>query len=213
MTEQHPGGVPDDFDAFHRPPAEPGLDQTMVFATVPPAGPEPGTPGLKQRMAGLGRTKLAVAGVVTAVLLGGGAWAAASAMASSSNGQPAAAGAPTTGATTHAKGGKAAKAAKPGKNARAEHLAITQLGTNTFTATDAKGAFITVTYGDNTKFGNKQHPLSPDQLAVGMTVTVMGERSGDTVTATSIAEPVKGKQAAKPSAPAASATSAAIVNG
>jgi hypothetical protein len=221
MTEQFPGQVPEDFDAFR--PAEtqpaqphPGYsfpyqepDPTMVFEPIAPA-PAPAPQGWRQRIGGMGKAKLAAAGAAAVVVIGGGAWAASSAFASSP-GSPAAASAPQV-ATSTPTPSAPTKGARGKTGVKAVRLTITQVGTSSFTGTDIKGQTVTVTYGDTTKFGNKVHPLSPDQLTAGMVVTVLGERSGASITATNIAAPVK-KGGGKGPGPQPSATPGQDNNG
>lgn len=195
MSEQFPGPGPDPgrdpdgFDAFSQPAAprpapdhnSPQSDATMVFAV---AAPEPD--GFGQRLARFGRAKAAVAGVAALALIGGGAWAASTAFGASSG----SASSPVASAPVAPSAG-AAQGARAKKGAKVLRLAITRVGPDTFAGTDAKGAVVTVSYGDDTKFGTTASPLSVDQLAVGVTVAVSGERTGDSVTATTITLPGK----------------------
>lgn len=208
MTEQHPGGVPENFDAFSRP--EPSPDDTWI-ATTPAANPAlyapidpygieggeeapplpPQRPGLGARLAGQGKGKLIAGGVAAVLVIGGVVWGTSAALASSGKGGTSA---PTAGAAQN-------PAAATGKGARKKaevktvRLKITSLAADSFVGTDAKGQSVTVAYGDDTLWGTKARPLSPDQLAVGMTVTVAGDRSGGSVDATAVVPAKQGAAA------------------
>ncbi|MBS2547294.1 hypothetical protein KGQ19_10450 [Catenulispora sp. NL8] len=171
--------------------------------------PEPQQRGVKQRLTRLGPLKLAVLGTAGVIVLGGAAWGTTAAMQSSgSSSSNTAAAAPTSGQTQSqapgaggTSGGAGGKHAKAGKPAR---IKITQVGAGSFTGTAAKGTTVTVDYDAGTKFGTKAHPLTSAQLQAGMTVTVIGERKGDTITATEVAEPAKTPK--KPGTPGATST-------
>ena len=66
---------------------------------------------------------------------------------------------------------------------------ITAINGQSWTVQDKKGHTYTVTINDKTQFGTKAQPASQQQFAVGGTVRVAGQVSGDTVTATRIATP------------------------
>ncbi len=194
MTEQQPGGVPENFDAFARP--EPAAGDTWVanpayYAPIDPYGveeagePAPPRPaGLRGRLAGLGKGKLIAGGVAVVLVVAGAVWGTSAALASSGPGPSSAAAA--------APGGKASVPGKGARKAGAKNttklvkLKITSVAADSFVGTDAKGQSVTVAYGDSTHFGTKARPLSPDQLAVGMIVTVAGDRSDGSVDATAI---------------------------
>lgn len=166
------------------------------FGEQPYGAPQAPRPqGVKQRLTRLGPLKLAVLGTAGVIVLGGAAWGTTAALqsgsSSSSNSNTAAAApatdqspAPGAGATTGG-GGKHAKAPK------AARVTITQVGTGSFTGTEAKGRTVTVDYGADTRFGSKAHALTSADLKVGMTVTVLGPLQGDTITATAVAVPAK----------------------
>ena len=145
--------------------------------------------GFRTRLARLGAMKLAALATGLVLVVSGIAWGTSAALASSgsSSAAPAAPGDSTPSATSTDTAKKAHKAVR---------VKITQLAAGSFTGTTGKDQVtVTVVFGADTKFGNKAHPLTPDQLAVGMTVTVAGDRKGDTITAASIAVPVKKAQA------------------
>ena len=132
-------------------------------------------------------------GTAGVIVLGGAAWGTTAALQSSGSSSNTAAApatdqsqAPAAGATT---GG--GKHAKTGKAAR---VTITQVGTGSFTGTEAKGKTVTVDYGATTRFGSKAHALTSADLKVGMTVTVLGPLQGDTITATAVARPGQGAE-------------------
>ncbi len=197
MTEQHPGNEPD-------------LSQTRAFQPLDPYGTEAHRPGdygageyrageyedeefdgprpsLRERISGWGAVRTASVGAAVLLVVGGVAWGTSAALATTD------ASSPTTQASQNpvvplATGSQSSPTKKPAKAVR---VMITHLGVNSFTGTDGKGRTVTVAYGADTKFGNKARPLSPAQLAAGMAVTVLGERTGDSVIATSIGTPVK----------------------
>ena len=136
-----------------------------------------------ERIAAFGRAKAALAAAAVLVVIGGVAWGTSAAMGSSGSASPS----PVPPAASATASGAHPKKAV----AKAIKVTITAVAANSFTGTEGKNKPVTVAYGDDTKFGNKEHPLSADKLAVGMTVTVLGERAGDTITATSIGVPVK----------------------
>jgi hypothetical protein len=198
MTEQHPGGVPENFDAFSRP--DPSPDDTWIATTpaanpahyapidpygidgdeeAPPVPPRPA--GLRDRLAGLGRGKLIAGGVAAVLVVGGVVWGTSAALASSGPGSPA----PAAGAA-HDPTAATGKGAKKKTEVKAVRLKITSVTADSFVGTDAKGQSVTVAYGDNTHFGTKARPFSPDQLAVGMVVSVAGDRSGGSVDAIAV---------------------------
>ena len=196
MTEQRPETTPED------------LPQTRVFQPIDPyrvgeyadlrpeaiaaaaaaaeddEDDEP-YPSLKERISAFGRARAALVAVAAVLVVGGIAWGTSAALASSdSGGTPKAAApaasSPPTGA--HPKKG----------TTRPARVTITSLAASSFSGTtELRGKAVTVVYGDDTKFGNKARPLDPADLKVGMTVTVLGEQSGDTITATNIGLPVK----------------------
>ena len=186
-------------------------DYQQGFEQQPYGGPqpEPPKPGFKQRLTRLGPLKVALLGTAGVIVLGGAAWGTTAAMQSSgSSSANTAAAAPATGptdgqapgagGTTGGAGGKHAKAGKPAR------IKITQVGSGSFTGTAAKGTTVTVDYDAGTKFGTKAHPLTSAQLKAGMTVTVVGERNGDTITATEVVEPAKTPK--KPGTPGATSS-------
>jgi hypothetical protein len=200
MTEQHPGGVPENFDAFSRP--EPSPDDTWIattpaanpalYAPIDPYGIEDGEAaasvptrpaGLRDRLAGLGRGKLIAGGVAAVLVVGGVVWGTSAALASSDSGSASAA--PTAGAPQNP-AGAAGKGAKKKSDVKMVRLKITSVAADSFVGTDAKGQSVTVAIGDDTHFGTKARPLTQDQLAVGMVVTVAGDRSGGSVDAIAI---------------------------
>jgi hypothetical protein len=166
--------------------------EDAAAAQGPEGGPRrPG--GVRQRLGRLGGPRLVALGAGLVIVVGGVAWGATAALGSGKAGPAAqvqnpgpnpADGGATAGTGT---GKKAKNGAKNG--AKAARVTITKLDAGSFTGTDAKGGPITVVYGDDTKFGTKARPLSPDQLQVGMTVTVAGTHSGDKITALVIAPP------------------------
>ena len=194
MTSQHPGGVPENFDAFSRPAPDPAGDTWVdpaYYAPIdpcgiegaeggqPPAAPRPA--GLRARAAGLGRGKLIAGGVAALLVVGGAVWGTTAALASSGSGKSAPAAAARHDATA-----PAGKGARKAGGLKAVRLKITSVAADSFVGTDAKGQSVTVAFGESTHFGTKARPLSPDQLAVGMVVTVAGDRKGASVDATAI---------------------------
>jgi hypothetical protein len=196
MTEQRPETTPED------------LTQTRVFQPIDPYGvgeyadlrpeaiaaaaaaadgededDEP-YPSLKERISAFGKARAALAAAAAVLVVGGIAWGTSAALASSdAGGTPKAA--PTASAPAAGKHPKKATT-KPAR------VTITSLAAGSFSGTtELRGKAVTVVYGDDTKFGNKARPLDPADLAVGMTVTVLGEESGDTITASDIGLPVK----------------------
>ena len=168
--------------------AEYGAEQRAEYGGEYGTAPETPARGLR-RLRGLGAPRLAALGTAAVLLVGGVAWGATALASSSSTSSsqprvqdqfPEDAGASSDG------GGKPARA-----GARGARVTITELGTGSFTGTDAKGRKVTVVYGDDTKFGTKARPLSLDQLRAGMVVAVAGTRSGDTITAVLVAVPAK----------------------
>lgn len=201
MTEQQPGGVPEDFDAFSRPapsPEDTWVANPAYYAPIDPYGvdeagePLPPRPaGLRSRLAGMGKGKLIAGGVAAVLVVGGIAWGTSAALASSGPGSsPAAAAA--SGGQTSAPAGKGARTGGAKNAAKTVKLKITSVTADSFVGVDARGQSVTVAYGDSTHFGTKGRPLSPDQLAVGMVVTVAGDRSNGSVDAVAI---VPAKQA------------------
>ncbi|MEY9927774.1 hypothetical protein ABH926_002408 [Catenulispora sp. GP43] len=185
------------------------------FEQQPFGAPEPRRPGFKQRLTRLGPLKLALLGTAGVIVLGGAAWGTSAAFQSSGPSSNSAAAAPATdqtqsqpgaGATTGA-GGKHAKTGRTGKLAR---VTITQVGSGSFTGTDAKGTTVTVDYDAKTRFGSKAHALTAADLKAGMTVTVLGPLQGDTITATAVAVPARtAKNPGAPTDPASPADGAA----
>lgn len=185
-------------------PAEGGYQQG--FEQQPFEEPQPQRPGFKQRLTRLGPLKLALLGTAGVIVLGGAAWGTTAAFQSSGSSSNTAAAAPATdqsqpgaGATT----GGTGKHGKTGKTGKLARVTITQVGSGSFTGTEAKGTTVTVDYDGKTKFGSKAHALTAADLKVGMTVTVLGPLQGDTITATAIAVPAKtAKNPAAPTDPA-----------
>lgn len=174
-------------------PMPPGYQEGFEHFDMPQQPQPPQKPGFKQRLTRLGPLKLAVLGTAGVIVLGGAAWGTTAALQSSGSSSNTAAApstdqsqAPAAGATTG--GGKHGKTGKTGKVARVK---ITQVGTGSFTGTEAKGKTVTVDYDAKTRFGSKAHALTSADLKVGMTVTVLGPLQGDTITATAVALPAK----------------------
>jgi hypothetical protein len=182
-------------DPYNIPPHVP-----QDFEQQPHGAPQPARQGFKQRLTGLGPLKLALLGTVGVIVLGGAAWgttAVLSSGSSSNSSSGAAAAAPATDPSS-AQGqapGAGATTGGSGKHAKAPKVArikITELGTGSFTGTEAKGGrTVTVDYSDKTRFGTKAYPLSSDGLQVGMTVAVAGTMQGDTITATQVIVPAR----------------------
>jgi hypothetical protein len=142
--------------------------------------------GVLQRLGRLGAPRLVALGAGLVIVAGGVAWGASAALGSGKGGAVAQAQNP---GQNPADGGPTAgtgKGKKAKNGAKAARVTITKVDAGSFTGTDAKGAAVTVVYGDDTKFGTKARPLSPDQLQVGMTVTVAGTHSGDKITALAV---------------------------
>jgi hypothetical protein len=138
------------------------------------------------------------------LVVGGVAWGTTAALASSGPGSAA-----PTAAAPQNPAAAAGKGAKKKSEAKAVRLKITSVAADSFVGTDAKGQSVTVAYGDSTVFGTKARPLSPDRLAVGMVVTVAGDRSGGSVDATLI---VPAKEGAANGGASAAPTGAADGN-
>jgi hypothetical protein len=191
MTDQYSDNVPADFDAFSAPasryPAgyDAYPDPTLSFEAVSPE--TNAVRGFKSRYASMGKAKPALGILAVMLVAGAGTWAASAAFASPASSSSASANPPIFPGATSSKSG-----ARGDRNAnKAARVTITQLGTGSFTGTDARGQAVTVVYSGTTRFGSKVRPLSPDQLVAGMTVTVLGPRNGNSIDATAVGVPAK----------------------
>ena len=193
-------------------PSHGGHDAGFGLEHEPSQSPPPPR-GVKQRLTRLGPLKLAGLGTAAVIVLGGAAWGTSAALASSgSSSSSAASAAPTLPGQDQGSsvpGDASGGAGRGGRLAKMARVKITQLGAGTFTGDEGKGKSVTVVYGGNTKFGTKTRPLTADQLQVGMTVTVAGQRTGDKITATSILVPGKKPRNSAPPGDTASPSAAA----
>lgn len=78
---------------------------------------------------------------------------------------------------------------------------------DTWTVTTVKGRAVTVTLTPSTRFGTAAAPATEAQFTVGSPVTVIGTRSGDTLTATRVFTPVHPLPGTSPSTTSPSTTS------
>lgn len=178
------------------------LEYTQV--TPPPFEPVPIAPvpvAPRRRL----RPAFVVGGILALVVgLGAGVWAATGSSAGSSAGSssPAAAGAPSASAP-------ASPGSKPAKGGRVitARLTVTSIGTDSFTATNARGETLVVQLTPATRFGTAKRPFDRSQLVPGAVVTArLRDASGGTAVATVIVAAVASPKGAPSTSASADGT-------